>query len=298
MRRPDSSFSLHSSSFILPVAVFATSQSGNIVRLGDAHPATMAAWRLAIASLLLAPMAGRGLFRLASLSARDRGLLLLAGVALSAHLCTWIAAVQITSVANAALFFAVNPVMTALGARWFYGERAGPGLVASIVLGLAGVAVAGWGDLHLGTERAAGDALALLCSLLFTVYFLAGKRVRQAVATPEYVAATYAVAAAASFAVSGWLGKPAFAHTPRTWLCFVLLALVPTMIGHTGLNHALRYVDAGRIAAATLAEPLLAGVVAFFAWGEPPGAAGLAGYALVAASVVVLVLTKGMEGDG
>ncbi|MFH1998980.1 MAG: hypothetical protein ABIK28_04820, partial [Planctomycetota bacterium] len=38
----------------LCIGLLAASQSANIIRIGDAHPIALAAWRLLIASLLLA----------------------------------------------------------------------------------------------------------------------------------------------------------------------------------------------------------------------------------------------------
>jgi drug/metabolite transporter (DMT)-like permease len=266
----------------------AASQSGNLIRIGHAHAAAMAAWRLGLASLVLAPIAGRELASLARLSWRERGLVLLAGASLAAHLTAWIAAVQLTTVANAAIFFSVNPVLTATAAHFVFRERATARLLGSIALGLAGVAIIGWEDLRLSSGHLAGDAVAILCSVFFTGYFLAGKRLRRTLPTAAYVTAVYGVAAALAFAALPVLGVPASGYDAQTWASFALLALVPTMIGHTSLNHALRHIDAGRISTATLSEPALAGAVAYFAWGERPSAAVLVGYAVVVASVVVL----------
>ncbi|NMB75378.1 MAG: DMT family transporter [Myxococcales bacterium] len=276
----------------LSVGLVAASQSGNLVRLGQAPAVTMAAWRLILASSLLGLLARGKLRQLASLRWADRLYLLLAGLALSAHLITWIAAVQSTTVASAAIFFSVNPVFTALAAHLFFGERLGARLFVSIALGLAGSAVIGWSDFSLRPEHLAGDLLALLCSAFFTLYFLLGKRLRRTLDTDVYAAGIYGVAGSAGFAAAALLGLPLIGFDGRTWLAFGLLALVPTLIGHTSFNFALRYLDAGRIATATLVEPLLAGLVAFWAYGEPLTASMAAGYALIAASVVVLALDR------
>jgi drug/metabolite transporter (DMT)-like permease len=277
----------------LAIGLAAASQSGNIIRLGDAHPAAIAAWRLLIAAALLAPLAGRDLKLLFRLSRRELVLLLLAGVALAAHFFAWILAVQLTTVANAAVFFSVNPVITATAGYLIFRERASHRLLIAIATGLLGIVAMGWNDLSLSPDNVPGDAAALTCSALFTVYFLLGKRLRRVLPTGAYVTAVYGVAALISFAALLFIGEPMVAYDQRTWLCFVLMALVPTLIGHTSFNNALRYVDAGRISVLTLSEPLLAGLVAFYAWGENITPGVLVGYALISASVVILV----SEGD-
>jgi drug/metabolite transporter (DMT)-like permease len=276
----------------LAIGLLAASQSGNIIRIGDAHPAAIAAWRLLLATGILFPLAAPRLSRLADLDGRGRAGLVLGGVALALHFITWIAAVQFTTVANAAIFFSVNPVLTALGGRIFYGERGSPRLALSIGLGLAGVVVMGASDVRLAPGNLVGDAFALGCSVLFSAYMLLGKRVRQTLDNRVYVTALYGVAAVTAFAALAVLDVPATGYTPRTWLCFALMALVPTLLGHTSFNYALRWVEAGRISVLTLVEPALAGLVAWGVWGEEPGLATLAGYALVCLSVLVLITER------
>jgi drug/metabolite transporter (DMT)-like permease len=280
----------------LCIGLAAASQSGNIIRIGEAHPVAMAAWRLLIASCLLAPLAGRDLLKLRELSRREVLLLFAAGLALAAHFFTWIAAVQLTTVANAAVFFSINPVITAAGGWLVFGERVGGRLLVSIVLGIAGVAVIGGGDLSFSREHLPGDGMAILCSVLFTVYMLLGKRLRRVLPTTAYVTAIYGVAALAGFTCMPIFGLPLAGYSPATWLCFFLLALFPTMIGHTSFNNASRYIHAGKIATATLSEPLLAGLVAWYAWNEAVSLQTAAGYAVICLSVMVLVSDRAAPG--
>ncbi|MBW2699938.1 MAG: DMT family transporter [Deltaproteobacteria bacterium] len=271
----------------LALGLVAASQSGNIIRIGDAHPVAIAAWRLLLASLLLAPLAGRRLWELWTLGCREKALLVLAGVALALHFFAWITAVQWTSVANAAIFFAINPVLTATAAWLIYGERASWRLGIAIAVGLGGVVIIGVDDLDFSSAALAGDAMALLCSVLFTVYFLAGKGLRSKIDNRAYVTGIYGIAALLSFGVLLVMGLPLVDYSEQTWLCFVLMALVPTMIGHTSFNHALRYIKAGRISALTLSEPLMAAVVAYYSWGESMRPAAIFGYGLIVFSVFV-----------
>lgn len=276
----------------LVIGLIAASQSGNIIRLGEAHPVAIAAWRLFFASVFLAPLA-RGQFRsLKTLLKREWLLLGLAGFTLAIHFFAWIGAVQLTTVANASMFFAINPVLTATAGHLIFGERISPKLIISIATGISGLAIIGWGDLTFRTENLLGDGLALLCSALFTVYFLLGKRLRQRLNTNVYVVVLYGSAALVSFATMLAMDLPLAQYDDKTWLCFLLMALVPTMIGHTSFASAVKYIDAGRISAATLSEPILAGIVAYFAWDETITSQGIIGYGLVCTSVLVLALDR------
>lgn len=279
---------------ILALGVVAAAQSGNLVRLGgDLSPVAIAGWRLLLASAFLALLSGRSMARLGSLSLKSWGLLALGGVALAVHLLGWISGVQHTTVANAAIVFAVNPVFTALAEWAIFRERPSPRLVASVGLGLAGVLVMGWHDLGMDPVRLRGDLYVLGCSVAFSAYFLVGRRLRRELEATTYASALYAAACLPCFLAFPFLDLPFFQWSSQAWWCFGLMALVPTVLGHTSLNHALKYLGAGRVSAATLAEPLIAGVVAWLAWGEPLTGITLVGYVLITLSVVFLVMEPG-----
>jgi drug/metabolite transporter (DMT)-like permease len=277
----------------LAVGLLAASQSGNIIRLADAHPLAIAAWRLVIASALLSPLAGGRMRSLGTLTAGQWGLLVAAAVALSAHFVTFIAAVQMTTVANATVFFSVNPVFTATAAFLIFGERAGWRLVAATALGIVGIVVIALGDLKLSPDQLPGDAMAVLCSALFTTYFLLGKRLRPLLDNRVYVTALYGIAGVLTFPLLLALDLPVVEHDRTTWLAFLLMALVPTMVGHTSMNLALGYLPAGLISVLVLSEPVFAGLVAWLAWGEGVTARTVVGYLLITASVVVVVWRRG-----
>jgi drug/metabolite transporter (DMT)-like permease len=273
----------------LVVGLLSLSQSGNLIRIGAAPPAAIAFWRLLIAGLVLLPLAGlAGWRQLTRLGWGDRVLLVLAAAGLTGHLLAWISAVQLTKVANASLFFGINPVMTVIAAHLLFHERVSGRLLLSIGLGLAGIVVIGLEDLDLSPTHLLGDAYAVLCAALFTTYFLLSKRLRTRLDSAAYVGALYLLAAVFALAALMLQGFPIADYGARDWTCFGLVAMVPTLIGHTSLNHAVGYVEASWLSVATLSEPGLAGLVAWLAWGEAVTPSMLAGYALIAGSVIVL----------
>jgi len=276
----------------LAVGIVAASQSGNLVRIGTAAPAAIAGWRLLLATVLLLPFALRQRALLARLTRQERWLLLAAGAALAAHFITWISAIQQTTVANTASLLAIAPVLTAIGGRLLFGERLAPSFLAALVCGCAGVVVIGSGDLVLRADQLAGDATALLCALFFAVYLLLGRRLGRSLPTQLYVVVLYGVAALLCFGWAAATGQPIWYGDGRNWLCFVALALIPTLIGHTAVNNALRHFAAGRVAVATLAEPPLAGAVAWLVWAEPITRTGAAGYLLIALAVLLLAVEQ------
>jgi drug/metabolite transporter (DMT)-like permease len=281
----------------LAAGLVAASQSGNIIRIGDAHPISIAAWRLLLAAALFAPLAARQLHHLAALPCRRRLVLLLTAALLATHFFTWIAAVQNTTVANAAVVLALTPVFGAAGGWLAYGEKVGWRLSLAIGVGIAGVLTIGLEDLDLQRDHLLGDGLALVSTLLFAAYLVAGRRLNQMLPTPVAVFGIYSLAGLISLASLALLGEPVLDYSRRNWLCFLLMALVPTGIGHTAFNAALKHLRTGWVSTTTLVEPLLAGLVAYVAWDERITMRVGLGYLLICASVLVMVVARSNPGS-
>jgi len=77
-----------------------------------------------------------------------------------------------------------------------------------------------------------------------------------------------------------WQGLP-----QREYLLFGLMALVPTLLGHTLQNWALGYLPAFVVTVTLLAEPVGSGLLALAIFGEQPGWPELLGGAAVLAGI-------------
>ena len=75
----------------------------------------------------------------------------------------------------------------------------------------------------------------------------------------------------------------------ETWLWLWAITLGPQIMGHTVFNWALRYVEASVISGTVLAEPVVAALLAWLVLSERPGAATLAGGAVVLAGISLLL---------
>ena len=73
----------------------------------------------------------------------------------------------------------------------------------------------------------------------------------------------------------------------RVWIGFLLLAIIPTIFGHTVFNWLLGYVRADTVSVAILAEPVGAAVLAFLIFGEVPSVWTIAGAPLIVGGLVL-----------
>jgi drug/metabolite transporter (DMT)-like permease len=80
-------------------------------------------------------------------------------------------------------------------------------------------------------------------------------------------------------------GEAFSGYSTRTYVFFLLLALVPQLIGHTAINRSLGYLPAATVAVAILGEPVGATILGAVFLDELPSVVQLAGALLVLAGV-------------
>jgi len=271
------------------LGVVAVSWAAPLIRFAQAPSLAISAWRLVFAAVpLLALAVLRGRAELSSLSLRTWGWLGGAGLALALHFATWIASLQYTTVASSVALVTTQPVWVTLLAWLALSERVGRRGVAALGLCLAGSVLIGARDFAAGGAALWGDVLAVAGALLAAVYFVVGRRVREALSLGTYVGVVYAVAAVALLAAHGVVDSPLTGFPPLTWGVLLALALVPQLIGHSLLNASVRHLSAPFVAVASLGEPVLSTLWAVPLLGERPDWVQLTGGGLALLGVVLM----------
>jgi drug/metabolite transporter (DMT)-like permease len=271
---------------ILLLAVLAMSWGGPLVRYATAPPLAVAAWRVTFSVLLIALVVvardrGRAIRALAG---RDWALAVTAGVFLAAHFWSWIASLSYTTVASSVVLVSTQPVFVALLSVALLKESPSRRQWAGIGVAVMGAAVIGWGNFAGGPEALFGDLLAVGGAIFVSFYYVIGRGLRQRLDLWSYVAVVYGVAAAVLMAGAALHPDVAVTGYPRTdWLVFMALAAGPMLIGHTGVNYALRYLPAYVANLTLLGEPIGATLLAWWlpGIGERPTVQLVVGGALV-----------------
>jgi drug/metabolite transporter (DMT)-like permease len=262
------------------------SWGGPLVRYATAPSLAVAAWRVAFSVLFIAVIVvardrGRAI---RSLSGRDWAMAATAGCFLAAHFWSWIASLSYTTVASSVVLVSTQPVFVALLSVAMLKERPSARQWAGIGVAVGGAAVIGWGDFAGGPEPLLGDLLAVAGAVFVSIYYVIGRSVRQRLDLWSYIAVVYGVAAAVLLGGAALHPDVAVTGYPGTdWLVFLALAAGPMMIGHTGVNYALRYLPAYVANLALLGEPIGATLLAWWLPGirERPSMQLLAGGALI-----------------
>ena len=268
------------------------SWGGPLVRYATAPPLAVAAWRVAFSALLIAAivvMRDRGA-TVRSLSGRDWVAAVASGLFLAAHFWSWIASLSYTTVASSVVLVSTQPIFVAVLSVLFLGERPQRAQWLGIGVAVAGAVVIGWGDFAGGPEPLLGDLLAVAGAVFVSFYYVIGRRLRQRMDLWSYTGVVYGVAATVLLVASaGHPGVAVFDHPGTDWLVFLALAAGPMMVGHTGVNYALRYVRAYVANLALLGEPIGATLLAWWLPGieERPSSQLLAGGALILAGIAL-----------
>ena len=272
------------------VGVMSVSLASIFIRLADAPPLTVAAYRMCIATVIVgvtAGIAGRGGF--AAVRRSDLPLLAGSGVFLAAHFALWITSLSHTSVASSVLLVTTTPVFVAMAAHLYSPDKIGRLTVLAVIVSLAGGAIIAGGDWVEGERRLLGDALALTGAVAVGGYLLVGRRVRGRIPTLPYVTIVYAVAAVVLLAAAIASGAPMLDLPAESYFWMAMAALIPQAVGHSLLNWALGYWPAVNVTLAVRAEPVLATLLAIPVLGEIPPWTVLPGGALLLLGVYIAV---------
>ncbi len=272
--------------FALVSGVLAVSTGAIFARLADAPALVIAAYRVGIAALMLAPIAWwKARDELSTLSGRDLKMAVLSGFFLALHFATWISSLDYTSVANSVVLVNTNPLWVGLFTPFIAKERVKRATIISIVISVIGGAIIGYGDFATGGKALLGDALALCGSICAAVYLLLGRNLRRRLSLLSYIFVCYSSAAIILWIIVLFLGLPITGFNTTTVAAFWGMALISQLIGHTSYNWALKWFSAGLIAVSLLGEPIGATILAYIIFDE-----GLTAYKIIGGAFILTAI--------
>ena len=278
---------------VLIVAILAVTLAAIFVRLADAPGVVVAAYRMALASLVLIPISARGL-RSTPLTAQTLLFSALAGLFLGAHFATWITSLSYTTVAASTTLVSTTPLWITLFSWLFLRTVPSLSVLLGVLVAVAGGAMIGFGDLRGGNAPLLGDALALSGAIFLTGYFLLGRSAqRHGLRLDAYAGLAYGVAAAVLLPLPAIAGLPYIDYRLDTFLWIALLALIPQLVGHTGINFAMKRLDPTFVAAVALLDPVGSTMLAFLFFREVPSSLTLVGALVLLLGIAITARASG-----
>jgi drug/metabolite transporter (DMT)-like permease len=299
----------------ITIGILAASTASIFIRFAQADEVSslvIAAWRLSLASLILAPVALlRHRAELLEINRRGLLLALLSGAFLATHFATWITSLEYTSVASSVVLVSTAPLWVAILAPITIREQVGRMVLLGMGLALVGVTIVGISDIctppfssggalsaftslacpplsqFFGGTAFLGDLLALVGALTVAGYLLIGRNLREKMSLIPYIFVVYGMAAPILVVIMLATGETPFGYEPQTYLWFLLLALIPQLLGHSTYNWALGYLPASFVSVTLLGEPISSAILAYFILGEVPTALMIFGAILILIGIYI-----------
>ena len=276
----------------IATAMVSVSFASIFIKWSESDPFVIAAYRLALTCAMLLPylLWTHGLRKIKSFRKREALLVILSGVALAAHFELWIVSLGFTLVSTSVILVTSHPIFVATVQHFLLKEHVQRIAVVGIVIAFSGVAVIAFSDYSVGEDTLFGDALAFFGGICAGVYFLSGRVARQSIDVVPYAFSVYGLSSILLFVSAGIAGDKLLVTSEREITIFLVLALVPTIFGHTMFNYALKKVPAHVISTSVLGEPVGASILAYLLLpGEVPGAWIIVGGGLVVVGLYVVL---------
>jgi drug/metabolite transporter (DMT)-like permease len=256
--------------FLLGAAVL-WSLAGIFIKFLSVPPLTIVFYRSFFASLFFAFFARRS-------SAMPYALLLVSALTYTAAISAFVSANKITTAANAIALQYTAPIFVFVIVYFFYREKITVSTWVSLVAGMLGIVVICAGSA--GSPDAAGVAIALLSGLLFAIYMISLRHLKEI--NPGTL--TFLNNLVCCVLLLPFVGSELSLSFNEGWI-LALMGIVQLGIPYWLFSKGLEKIPVQEASLLVLIEPVLNPIWVALAIGEVPSKATLIGGSLIIASL-------------
>lgn len=250
-----------------------------LVRLaGDVSPITLATWRTFLSVLIISPF----YYFYEKKKVKEiytqpikyiNSLKILSGVSLGFHFILWISSLKYTSVASASILVTIHPVLLIIAEQGIFKIKFPRVVWVGVLISFAGSIYLGYVDGLESTQAFPdalfGDFLAFSAAVVFAIYFLISRKVRQQSTWLGYVSPIYFWSFITCFVV-GLILQVDFLLPKEAMIVVFGMAIGPQIMGHGAMNYAVKYVSPTILSTTILVEPILATLFGMYFFSEFP----------------------------
>ncbi|MFO7619239.1 MAG: DMT family transporter [Thermoplasmata archaeon] len=273
------------------IAVLACSFASIFIRWSDAEPLAIAFYRLLFTTLMLLPfvlLRKGGEFQ--KLGKKNVALMLGIGLILSFHFSMWITSLELTTVASSVILVTAHPILVGTISHFVMKDRLSRLNFFGIFVAVAGVMILTAGDFTGGPltgSATLGNILAFLAGICAGIYILGGRKMRRTISLVTYAFLVYLFCTIFLFIQCLAAGTKLFPLPANEYYLFLLMALIPGILGHTLYNWSLKHVTATVVSVSLLGEPIGSSILAVLILGEIPSNWVLIGGPIVLVGIVM-----------
>lgn len=246
---------------ILILGVIALSTSAVFAKVAVAPSSIIAFYRLLFSSIVLLPvLLIKSDLRKEIMGLNKKQFLLgiASGIFLALHYVLWFESLKYTSVASSTVLVTLQPLFSVAGAYIIFGDKINKKSMIGISIAIVGSIIIGMGDFQIGPRAFIGDIMALLAAGIITAYFLIGQHVRKKLSVIPYSLIGYVSSTVFLLIYSIYSKVDFFNYSKQTWLMFLGLALISTILGQMLLNWVIKWLNTTVISVAILGESVWA----------------------------------------
>ena len=275
-------------------AVFAVSWAAILIRACDAPATVIAFYRMFFATVILLPLA-LTVYRhtFSEFSLRTFLITSVSGIFLGWHFFFWIESLNHTSIASSVVLVTTQPVFVAILASFVLKEKINLKGVISIILAMMGTVLIAGFDFSLNKEYLWGDILALAGAVMAGTYLFFGRVFGPRLSVFPYIITVYGIAAITLGIIGIFTGSFTKSFQSYNFSFFLLLAVGPTLIGHTLYNYSLKHIKAHKVGLSIVMEPVLASIWAIFIFDEYPPIGTIIGGVIILLALVLVFSERG-----
>jgi drug/metabolite transporter (DMT)-like permease len=254
------------------------------------NPVTLTALRIFISSitmLISIILLKRNLLKIKKKDVPQ--LLVFAILAVALQRIAYFYTVDLTTATMAAVLFYTYPIFVTVHASLFLKEKLTFSIILAIVLTFSGVAFvvkayeAAWLNANL-----LGSAFGMLTSLLFALYFLMTKKLRNSYTNWTLLLYGDGLGAIALTPALCFSFSEIVSYPQQLWLLILVIGLFPSLTAYLLFSYALKYVESSKGSILSVIEPLSAAIFSVTILGERFEPLQIVGVALVLAGIVLL----------
>src|SRR5690606_29363724 len=166
-----------------------------------------------------------------------------AGIFLAFHFILWFESLNYTSVASSTVLVTLQPLFAFFGTFIFFKEKFSFKAIASAIVAVIGSIIISWGDFRISGSALFGDMLALAACALITGYLLIGQTIRRRLSLMTYTFIVYLFSAIVLLIYVLITQEALYPYPSSEWIYFLLLAILPNLLGHSVFNWALKWIS-------------------------------------------------------
>ncbi len=248
---------------LVAITIFLSVSSASIlVLLSHATSYACAFWRMLFSTVIVSTFLAYSKGSLEYL--KDPKILavtFISGIALGLHFLLWMRSLFLVPVAISVTIVSTYPFFNLVTDLLIFKEKVTVRQFMYLSLGFLFLTL--FMNPKMSHANLYGSLLALGGAIAASVYFSAGRRLRKSLSLGEYVTPVYMIATLTIFLYSAITHKNLIHYSLRSYVFFLLLAVIPMMGGHTLMNYLLKFMKSSVVTSIALGEPIGAAVLAY-----------------------------------